>query len=258
MIVKASAGSRESRFYHVAASALRDIGVRMPRMEFSAHVGDRSWLVLEDVPHPLPRDHWVADAEMLALLSRLHRSTFGRPLELPGMYAPEWTDGMTDAALSCFTDEVAGSLVPALAAVQRESRRLFEPWCSISGDPNPTNWGVCEDGSLVLYDWERFGAGAPALDLAITIPGLGYSAAYAAVATLYLQQWRRAETVPVPELFATLPRDIGIAKAWSVVEFLSLHARGGLPAAHEPVRWLVDQLPQWLCSLEWSAKLIAD
>ena len=70
--------------------------------------------------------------------------------------------------------------------MEQASQHLFRPVCAISGDPNPVNWGLRDDGTLALFDWERFGRCSPALDLAITVPGLGDETAYRAVATSYL------------------------------------------------------------------------
>ncbi len=76
---------------------------------------------------------------------------------------------MTQAAF----DWLPGIESEALEQPQREHAAISEPWCWISGDPNPRNWGLRADGTPVLFDWELFGPGTPATDLAIIVPGLG-------------------------------------------------------------------------------------
>ena len=128
--------------------------------------------------------------------------------------------------------------------LQAASQPLFAPRCPISGDPNPTNWGLRDDGSLVLFDWERFGYGTPVLDLAITIPGLGDGATFRRVAGRYLGD-RRAVDGPLCPAGERLSREIAIAKVWSVVEFLSNYAEGRL-ARIGTIDWLVRLFPGWL------------
>ena len=188
-IVKAVTRPAEVGFFERVAGTLRRHGVPVPDLDRSLATDDGQWLILEDVPHPLPRARWRADPDVLAVLARLHAATWGRPLDLPGAFVPAWTDEATAAALACFPGASARALASPLAELQQESQDLFRPLCSISGDPNPTNWGLRADGTVVLYDWERFGVGTPPIDLAITVPGLGDHAAYAAVASGYLRGW---------------------------------------------------------------------
>src|SRR5579883_2966731 len=68
------------------------------------------------------------------------------------------------------------TLVVKRSMQPRES--IFYTKVAPTGDPNPTNWGLRADGTIVLYDWERFGQATPAIDLAITVPGLGDRAVF--------------------------------------------------------------------------------
>ena len=82
----------------------------------------------------------------------------------------------------------------------------------ISGDPNPTNWSVREDGTVVLFDWERVGYGTPALDLAITVPGLGTPDDYRRVVEGYLRAGPSPElTAPQEGPVERLAYDIALA-----------------------------------------------
>jgi Ser/Thr protein kinase RdoA (MazF antagonist) len=246
-IVKA-ARTAEARFYERVAATLREHGVPVPDCQGSLAVDGDHWLILEDVPHPLPRDRWHADAAVLGVLGRLHAATWGRPLDVPGAFVPAWPDEATAAALSCFPTAIARDLASPLVELQRESQDLFRPLCSISGDPNPTNWGLRADGTAVLYDWERFGAGTPALDLAITVPGLGDPAAYAAVADGYLRNWPDGSH-PLSWTPEQWSRAVAVAKLWSVVEFLHAHGRqvGGNTTA--TVERILPDVPNWVQEL---------
>jgi hypothetical protein len=253
VIAKATAGTAEAGFYERVAGALRRRGIPVPDMERSFAVGDDVWLILEDVPRPLSRERWGPDPEVLAVLARLHATTWGRPLGLPGAFAPGWTEETTAAALSPFPTEVAAELADPLRGMRHESQGLFRPLCSISGDPNPTNWGARRDGTLVLYDWERFAAGTPALDLAIALPGLGDGAAYREAARGYRRAWVAIGDAP-PWSSDRLAREIALAKVWSVVEFLATHAGGGGAATRPVVDHLLRTAPPWIGLLAQSAR----
>lgn len=139
---------------------------------------------------------------------------------------------MTDSMLSLFDPQVAGSLREKLQDVRKATTRLFEPTCLISGDPNPANWGLRDDGTLVLYDWERCTRAAPAIDLAITVPGLGNHDSFQKVAAVYDDSGQ-------------LTPGIARAKIWVVVEFLAGCAQERTVPSF-PIEPLLEQIPAWL------------
>lgn len=223
VIVKVSPSPRETLVYERLGPAMRAAGVQMPELLWSAHLPDGHWLVIEDLPHAVPiqpREAWRPDARMVALLLRLHRLDLQIPPALLTIDPPAWTDAMNDAALTIFPAETARALTPMLRSLQDESRQRRTPSCWLSGDPNPNNWGMRADGTLVLFDWERLRRGPPAFDLAILVPGLGDPAQYARLADAYLaaQLSMAVEPRTAP---AALSRDIALGKALSVVEFLT-------------------------------------
>lgn len=127
---------------------------------------------------------------------------------------------------------------------QQEAQSLFDPECPLSGDPNPANWGMRDDSSLVLFDWERYCLGTPALDLAITVPGLGDLANLRRVAAAYLH----GEESQAPRTPERLAREIALAKVWSVVEFLARNSiNDGRTAA--TIRWLQREFSRWFGEL---------
>ena len=98
----------------------------------------------------------------------------------------------------------------------------------------------------MLYDWERFGLGKPAIDLAITIAGLGNITIFREVAAYY-------NSINARSAVENLARDIAAAKVWSLIEFLSLHKEGKLRDAAGFIPELIETFPRWLMRLSGEA-----
>lgn len=229
-VLKQSSLPNEWHVYTQFAGRLHAAGVALPRLHAGAFESNIWWLLLEDIPRSLPQERWLADAEVLEMLHRLHAIPIA-DLPLPeSRFRPGWSADLTRQALSLFEPDDARHLEPLLADIRKQAARLFEPVCVISGDPNPANWGIRNDGSLVLFDWERCTLGHPAVDLAITVPGLGDMAAFEQVAGRYAAG------------------DVARAKVWTVVEILAGCADGSVVPSFDVSR-LVGQIPTWLGSL---------
>lgn len=112
----------------------------------------------------------------------------------------------------------------------------------ISGDSNAGNWGQRENGELVLFDWERFSTGHVAIDLAPLIEGMGTFDDYLNVAGKYIECAEKGETTE-------LARDIGLAKAWIVVEVVNILVSRENPQTSKYLDWFRQTLPQWAKSL---------
>ena len=243
LVVKRPAHHREVFFYETVAPRLRARGVNLPELEWSAHFPDSSWVLTEDIAKPLPRFRWLADRQALAMLHTLHETLIEDAAGLPEYFRPQWSDAMTEKALSFLPTSAAKTLDTLLHRVQEASQPLFNPSGLISGDPNPANWGMREDGTLVLYDWERCGLGKPALDLGITIPWLGNQGTFDLVAQTYLQKG-------AARAIRALSEEIAIAKVRSVVEFMAEFVDGvaQIQPAHidqlgkEFQAWLADEI----------------
>lgn len=250
-VVKTSPNSTESTFYERASPTLRAAGVPIPTLEWSCHLPDAHWLIIEDLPGTLPvphRDHWQPDPRITAILARLHAATRGWTDAVPLSRWRIWSDEITDGALACFPAPAREDISTLLRAMQHEAQRLTQPWCYISGDPSAPNWGLRADGSLVLFDWELFRPGMPATDLAITVVGLGDRDKYAAAASAYLDVWAAwGESLPWTQ--AQLTRDIAIAKAETVIHLLSAHATSSARVPEQTITWLVETVPGWLHGL---------
>jgi hypothetical protein len=234
--LKRSTCPAETHIYTVAAEVLRKADIGLPDLYLAHQESGSYWLLLEDIPHALPRERWLADAEMIDTLRRLH-AIDPQAVVPPDPYVPIWTAEMTAQAQS-LTLTFDADLRSRLDLIRERCQALFRPTHVISGDPNPANWGLRDDRSLVLYDWERVTLGSPAMDLAITVPGLGSPSIYATVAASYHGD----------EDCATLARDIADAKVWTVIELLSACARGEATPSFR-LESLTSLLPDWLCSL---------
>lgn len=235
VIVKRASRPVETHVYTALSETFESHDITTPRLLWA----EDAWLVIEDIPHPLPRERWDADVELLAMLRRLHSLPLDQSQMPPGAYVPAWPEGLSESALALLPGQERADLEPLLERARQDTLPLFDPACPISGDPNPLNWGLRDDGALVLYDWERFTLGTPAIDLAITVPGLGDEAAFRRVAATYLKSGA------APGEVDGLARSILLAKIWSVVEFLGGVADGTTEPTYA-VDTLVEQVSPWL------------
>lgn len=112
----------------------------------------------------------------------------------------------------------------------------------ISGDSNAGNWGRRENGDLVLFDWERFGKGSPAIDLAPLVKGMGTKQTFIDLAERYCQ-------LSFHHDFKALAREIAIAKAWIVTEVVVLLDERQKAALPLYIKWYKEHLPGWLDSV---------
>jgi len=245
-ILKQGAPAVELHVYGRLGELFRAHHVHMPRLLASGDAGGSPWLLIEDVPEPLSPERWLADAQVVAMLRRLHHIELDPALIPPDRYRPRWDDDMTAAARSLFPGEDGVNLRAHLDRLRDRAQPLFEGKALLSGDPNPRNWAVRPNGDPVLFDWERLTLGSPALDLAITVPGFSSRADFERLALTY---WGAAPAT----LLAARADDLVAAKAWSVVEFLSglVSERSAIP--DEMARLLVD-FPDWVRGLTASMR----
>jgi len=251
VIVKCSAMASERSFYVQHFDLVRLAGVGVPNLHWSGSDDTgRHWIIIEDIPHPFPQERWVCDVEQIEMLVRLHSSTWGdkRPNLDTAAYRPVWNDEMTRHACKWFDNEVERiNMMNQLTILQREAQVLFRPTCCVSADPNPTNWRIRANGDLVLIDWERFCYGHPAIDLAITMPGLGNKdgTMEGKIAELYRTCWERNKG-SLPAELHDLGRLIRQAKLWSVVEFIANVRLKPEVYPTDTVAYIVRELPGFL------------
>lgn len=251
LVVKSSPRPAEAAFYEQVAARLRQHGVPIPALFWSAHLDGLHWIFLEDVPSPLavpPPDRWEPDPRVTSVLARLHQATHDWNPGLPEHAGGRWTESATAETIGCFPPAVAADFAPLLRDLHQEAGRLQQRWCWISGDPSPPNWGLRADGSVVLFDWELFRPGVPASDLAPSVPGLGSVQGFRQAARGYLEACR-ALNVAVPWSEDELARDVAVAKVATVVLLLRESTNGEARVPAELVATLVERVPGWLRSL---------
>lgn len=234
-VLKRHPHPRETRFYVDLAPAL-DPGVHAP----DAYHADGEWLLLEDVPRPLSRDRWLADSAVMRSLAALHRSRDALVL-LTDPFLPTWDAEQTEAAVARLPADDRAPAARSLERLRLEADRWLTGDVLVSADPNPRNWGERADGTPVLFDWERVGRATPAVDVAITVPGLPTRDQLELASEAYLTVQRRDRVHWSGPEFT---RGLVVVKTWTCVELLA--DQRGLPGLVELQRWLTARLPAWL------------
>ncbi|ELP2653999.1 aminoglycoside phosphotransferase family protein [Vibrio fluvialis] len=229
-IVKTSPSAVELAFYQHTAPLLRAAGIHIPEL-LSAELDQ---LVIEWIPHPVALDEFHSCDIGLAQIVKLHRTDVPSPSPLK---RHGWSQEQTDQTLALLSlPERCSEL---LRQCQLRSHTLFNTEQIISGDTNSGNWGKRTNGDWVLFDWERFGHGHIAIDLAPLIPGMGEMSAYSALA----QRYTRFN----PDIDATaLAHHIFLSKAWLVTEVVTLLHQRRNPMLNKYVAWYNQTLPDWL------------
>ncbi|EPW3921729.1 phosphotransferase family protein [Enterobacter sichuanensis] len=230
IIEKSPVSDVEYCFYERAAEPLKR-AVESPRLLHSdphQHV-----LRFEYVPHKISQDEVTAD-EILRRLSRLH----DYPADPAWIYHPHsWPESSLERSLSLLELPVRSER--QLRYFHQAGSVLFSQECLISGDTNAGNWGRRENGDVILFDWERFGTGSPAIDLAPLVKGMGTRQSILQLAERYC-------LFTAHSLADRLAREITIAKAWIVTEVVLLLHERKKPDLNIYLNWYRDHLPGWL------------
>jgi len=238
VVVKQQPHPREVAFYRDVAPLLEP-GIAVPR----AVVVDPDSLVLEHVPEALPRERWLADTSVMRALAAVHRSAAARE-RVVDPFRPAWTPDLTAAAVERLDADDRDPTARAVERLRHEADRWLTGDALVSGDPNPLNWGQRADGTLVLFDWERAGSATPAVDVAITVPGLPTRDQLELAAEAYLAVQERDHVYWSHEDFT---RGLTVAKAWSFVELLAEQRDDA--ALADLQRRLAAALPAWIAAV---------
>lgn len=223
----------EYAFYQHAAQRLNAAKIASPKLLFADPA--RRLLRLEYIPHPVSQDT-VAGDETLAMLARLHRFS---PDASWRYHTHTWSVYALEKSMALLALPEQAS--QQLRRFQQSSEVLFRHPGLISGDSNAGNWGRRDNGELVLFDWERFSMGSPAIDLAPLIKGMGTTNAFQALAERYCRISGHATA-------RELGREIAIAKAWIVTEVVTLLAARQKTDLPRYLEWYRENLPGWLAS----------
>ena len=237
-IRKQQASQVEVNFYQTASHSLS--GVNAPKL---LGISDND-LLIEYIPHSISLDELVAHDQTFKQLASIHNSTY-----IPTFDVKEhvWTVSATEQAFESL--QLPNIVESSILAIQAKSGVVFERLGLISGDTNDGNWGVRSNGDLVLFDWERFGFGSPAIDLAPLVKGLGTPQSYQALVERYRQH---SAAISQPELV----RQLIIAKCWIIVEVVNILTSKSCPTpknsaqASKYIQWYQNHIPQWLALVE--------
>jgi hypothetical protein len=230
-IRKSGASPVERHFYQRAAPHLS--GLNTPALLKV----EGETLFLEQIPHPVTLTQLHHNEQTFAQLASLHNAKYQPDFALK---THGWSLADTDEALSVLC--LPGSASATIRHIQQLGHELFEVSFLISGDSNEGNWGTRNNGELVLFDWERFGYGSPAIDLAPLVPRMGSLAEYEAIIERYL---RHSSLLSGDRLL----RHLIMAKCWLIIEVTNLLTRREKPQAQRYLDWYRQQVPHWLESL---------
>jgi len=176
---KCPVGDLEYSFYQYTAGELNEAEFATPKL-FSADATQRK-LVIEYIP-PQVEQAAAASDDAIVMLGRLHCY----PVNSECRYHTHlWSEVALEKSLIPLT--LPNKSEHQLRRFQQRSDELFGYQNLISGDSNAGNWGRRENGDLVLFDWERFGKGSPAIGLAPLIKRMGAKQRFMELAERYCQ-----------------------------------------------------------------------
>lgn len=177
-IRKRNVSAIERNFYKVVAPMLVARGAGVPKL---IDLTEQS-LFIEYIPNKVSLAELSSSSDTFVTLRAIHHFPH-KKIELLKKHS--WTDRDTNRALARLSLPEKSQTM--LCEIQRQAQDLFTVDTLISGDSNDGNWGRRDNGELVLYDWERFGYGHPAIDLAPLVKGMGAYSEYLAIAERYVQ-----------------------------------------------------------------------
>lgn len=231
-IYKQGASDVEIDFYKFAAEKLD--GVNTPKL---LNVSGSN-LIIEYIPHSITADELHANDGTFAQLASIHRSKYQPHFPVKNHH---WKSRSTDLAMNTLNfPEITQDTI---RKIQNLSFELFEHKGLISGDSNEGNWGTRENGELVLFDWERFGFGSPAIDLAPLVKGLGTTSDYESI----IEKYSRHTSELCQE---KLKKHLILAKVWILVEVTNILTHRDKSAASMYFNWFRENVPGWLISVE--------
>lgn len=242
-ILKYGLPERQAWFYREWAPRLQASGLAVPRLLASGYRPD--WILLEKLPSALPQDRWQGDPEVLRYLAAWHRLSQDWLGELVDGYGYGWHDQTLEELRGLVDDRTLDQMADIISLQRTLWEQLFQPMAWIHGDPNPTNWLLTASGRIALIDWSRYGRAHPAIDLAISMPGLPTSDLFMKQAQQYLQF--NPDLSPQAE---PLGRIIALGKLWTCIDFMAMAKRGELSAdGKKGVEMLTTGLGGWINSV---------
>lgn len=225
----------ELYFYKYVAQSLSHKGLGLP-LVYELNTTTRS-VSLEYIPYSITQNELRDNIVFLQMLSVVH----AHPLASSScLHQHHWSDNASDITNRHLN--LCSEARSVLRKIKTASDILFCSEGVISGDSNAGNWGRRANGDIVLFDWERFGQGSPAIDLAPLIKGMGTHADYYAIAERYCRINRQYKA-------RALSREIAICKAWVVTEVMMLLFVRKKPALSLYTQWYKKNFPCWLSQI---------
>ncbi len=226
-INKRNASPVEVGFYKYAAPELKN--VQTPQL--IKVDGDN--LFIELVPNKVTLEELQQSSGTFEQLSHIHQSPY-----IPTFEVKQHAWSLQDTEFAFRALSLPSETQDVLLTIQTLSSELFEHRGLVSGDTNDGNWGRRDNGELVLFDWERFGFGSPAIDLAPLVKGLGTRSDYRSVTDKYLIYNSSISA-------EMLEKHLVIAKAWIVIEVTNLLICGRNHEAQKYINWFNGNVPDW-------------
>lgn len=230
-IKKQNVSPVEIGFYQFAAKQL--VGVNTPKLLKI----DGNNLFIEYIPNKITLDELNNNIGTLEQLAHIHQSHYRPSFKVKGH---SWSLDATELALE--TLKFPKVIQDSILSIQSRSEELFEHSGLISGDSNHGNWGTRNNGELVLFDWERFGFGSPAIDLAPLVRGLGDSHDYQSIAEKYASFNSKFSS-------KLLEKQLLIAKTWILIEVTNILTSRNKPDASIYINWYRANVPTWIESV---------
>lgn len=236
---------QEAAFYRSWAPVVQQSGLGVPDVYAQGEIQGQPWILMEALDSLLGPPYHGRLTDMTSYLAQLHMIEWDEMSFITGEPLPVRpvdlsSQDIQDAAM-LWPTEVKEYLV----------HLLYLPWPTlpnerrlVSGDPNPTNWGLRASGQLVLFDWSEVAWSHPAYDLAVICGGIPEVALVGEVVDAYLN---RADA---PR--ATQSRDEWVAwvitaRLVAFVWFAAWWTRGQLTEAAQPgLTMLRDGLVDWI------------
>lgn len=241
-IVKVAPHSREQDFYKNLAPFVNKAGISTPSLFHSFKVDDLYGIVIEKIVHQLPESRWRWDEEVLETLGRLH--VMPVPENSSSFSRFEWDGDSIEQTLPLY-GEFSAPMRSILMQIRSKYRDLFESETFISGDPSGRNWGIRNSGELVLFDWERYGTGAPQIDLAAVAFGQLVPTEFLRLSESYLK-FSNLDSDPLQ-----FSKEIQAARVWGIVSMMAFdHVKGLNHLPESALSFFRKEFPEWVIGLE--------
>lgn len=235
VIHKTPVSPTEAYFYREVLTQPGASCISAPNL-LAANPGNGLWI--EYIPHAVDQAE-TCHPDFMRALAAVHEAELS--LDNSRLFPFRWIAADTERAIARFEPEQRRLIDRHLPVYFDRQASIFDPVGPVSGDTNAFNWGRRDSGELVLFDWERFGVGSPAIDLAPMIPGLPeidlvdrYCSAYLGV---------REDVQMHPE---ELRKQVLTVMAWVVIEVVNILHDRGKAQVERYMEWFNRRFGRWL------------